>query len=516
MTGILSSTVGCAWFPDSSGLLLIKLVGLPVFVAFLVWEFRSWYRLRKIPGPFLASVSVLWQLKKAVGGTYHEHLNDVARKYGPLARIGPNELLCTDPDSLRKMSAVRSPYIKGDFYDSARITPGVDNVVSMRDEEEHKAMRARMAPAYAAKENEGFGFETGIDRQLMNFVQLIDQHYVSADAEFRPLDLAEKTQYFALDAIGDISFGGAFGFLAEDRDLFRYIEINESSLPIMNVVSVLPWLGRLVHKWPLRLMLPTENDQIGFGRLMGFARNYAEMRLQPGAKPQKDMMQAFINQGLDLNELIQIVYIHMIAGTNSAAQAMRMTLLSLINNPVAYRRLQREIDGAIAAGSISSPITNSEALKLPYLQAVIREGLRFYPPVTGLGFKQVPEGGDVLNGYYVPAGTQVGQNFFGVGRSQWVWGPDADVFRPERWLSASAEELKQMNAAVDTHFGHGKYSCLGKSIAMMELNKVFVELLRRYDFTVMNPEKPIKTLSAIFFVARDFWVRLTRRSAETW
>ncbi|KAI8185050.1 hypothetical protein KHU50_001706 [Colletotrichum sp. SAR 10_65] len=195
---------------------------------------------------------------------------------------------------------------------------------------------------------------------------------------------------------------------------------------------------------------------------------------------------------------------------------MRMTLLCLINNPVAYRRLQREIDGAIAAGSISSPITNSEALKLPYLQAVIREGLRFYPPVTGLGFKQVPEGGDVLNGYYVPAGTQIGQNFFGVGRSQWVWGSDADVFRPERWLSASEEELKQMNAAVDTHFGHGKYSCLGKSIAMMELNKVFVELLRRYDFTVMNPEKPIKTLSAIFFVARDFWVRLTRRSAETW
>ncbi|KAJ0377152.1 hypothetical protein COL26b_004594 [Colletotrichum chrysophilum] len=309
MTGILS-TVSCAWFPDSSGL-LIKLIGLPIFAAFLVWEFRSWYRLRKIPGPFLASVSVLWQLKKAVGGTYHEHLNDVARKYGPLARIGPNELLCTDPDSLRKMSAVRSPYTKGDFYDSGRITPGVDNVVSMRDEEEHKAMRARMAPAYAAKENEGFGFETGIDRQLMNFVQLIDQHYVSTDAEFRPLDLAEKTQYFALDAIGDISFGGAFGFLAEDRDLFRYIEINESSLPIMNVVSVLPWLGRLVHKWPFRLMLPTENDQIGFGRLMGFARNYAEMRLQPGAKPQKDMMQAFINQGLDLNELIQIVYIHM-------------------------------------------------------------------------------------------------------------------------------------------------------------------------------------------------------------
>lgn len=62
-------------------------------------------------------------------------------------RIGPNELLCTDPDALRRMSAIRSPYTKGDFYDSGRITPGVDNVVSIRDEDEHKAMRAKMAPA---------------------------------------------------------------------------------------------------------------------------------------------------------------------------------------------------------------------------------------------------------------------------------------------------------------------------------------------------------------------------------
>ncbi|WDK10806.1 cytochrome P450 [Colletotrichum graminicola] len=525
MAGVRSLTEGIGDYKSAScsnlsSLLLVKLVALVAVIAFFVWEFRSWYRLRKIPGPFVASVSVLWQLKKAIGGTYHEHLNDVARKYGPLARIGPNELLCTDPDSLRKISAVRSPYTKGDFYDSGRITPGVDNVVSMRDENEHKAMRARMAPAvtifqYAAKENEGFGFETGIDRQLMNFIRLIDQHYVSTDSDFRPLDLAEKTQFFALDAIGDVSFGGPFGFLATDRDLFRYIEINESSLPVMNVVSVLPWLGRLVHRWPFRLMLPSEGDQLGFGRLMGFARNYAESRLQPGAKPQKDMMQAFINQGLNRDELIQLVYIHMIAGTNSAAQAMRMTLLCLINNPVAYRRLQQEIDDAIAAGAISAPITNAEALKLPYLQAVIHEGLRFYPPVTGLGFKQTPEGGDMLNGYFVPGGTQVGQNFFGVGRSLLVWGSDADVFRPERWLGADKDELRRMNAALDTSFGHGKYSCLGKPIAIMELNKVFVELLRRYDFAVMNPERPIKTLSAIFFVARDFWVRVTRRSIKT-
>jgi hypothetical protein len=45
------------------------------------------------------------------------------------------------------MSAVRSAYVKGLFYESGRIVPGVDNVVSLRDESAHKAMRAKMAPS---------------------------------------------------------------------------------------------------------------------------------------------------------------------------------------------------------------------------------------------------------------------------------------------------------------------------------------------------------------------------------
>lgn len=44
------------------------------------------------------------------------------------------------------MSAARSTYTKGDFYSSGRIVPGVDNVVSERDEAKHKFMRAKIAP----------------------------------------------------------------------------------------------------------------------------------------------------------------------------------------------------------------------------------------------------------------------------------------------------------------------------------------------------------------------------------
>lgn len=151
-----------------------------------------------------------------------------------------------------------------------------------------------------------------------------------------------------------------------------------------------------------------------------------------------------------------------------------MTLLSLMTTPSAYASLVTEIRHA--ASAVSSPISWAQTQTLPYLQAVIREGLRLWPPVAGLGFKCVPPGGDYINGYYVPEGTNIGQGFHAVGRSKEVWGPDADVFRPERWLVAGEQELKRMTAAGDTHFGGGKYSCLGKPIALMELHKAVFEV----------------------------------------
>lgn len=57
-----------------------------------------------------------------------------------------------------------------------------------------------------------------------------------------------------------------------------------------------------------------------------------------------------------------------------------------------------------------------------------------------------------------------------------IWGDDAKLFRPERWLSAAPEQLKKMEANVDLAFAYGKWLCLGRTIALMELNKFFVEV----------------------------------------
>lgn len=111
---------------------------------------------------------------------------------------------------------------------------------------------------------------------------------------------------------------------------------------------------------------------------------------------------------------------------------------------------------------------------MPYLQSVIKEGLRIWPPAVGLMAKKVPPDGDTINGMYVPGGTRIGYGGFSVLRNKKIWGEDADVFRPERWLEG--EKIKDLELALEVVFNAGRYQCLGKNVALMELNKVFVEV----------------------------------------
>ncbi|KAJ6781568.1 hypothetical protein PWT90_01563 [Aphanocladium album] len=476
---------------------------------FILRQLWAWNRLRHIPGPWSASWSLWWQLRGAMSGDFPQILKEATDEYGPLVRIGPNQLVSSDPDVLRRISAVRGHFTKGGFYKAGRIVPGVDNVVSAVDEDKHKMMRAQMNSMYTMRGNEEYGFEAPMDRQIRGFISMLETKYSSTDAVIRPVDMAEKTQFLALDIIGDISVGRPFGYLEKDQDLYNYNEINISSLPVMTFVSVLPGITDILHKWPFRLALPKEGDQVGFGRLMRFVTSTVETGLHVSEAKEGGMLHSHTYPGVTKNDMIQQGFVTIIAGSNSTAHIVRMTLLSIIAAPSAYKALRDEIDSTKA--SVQNPVSWREIQRLPYLQAVVKEGLRMWPPVSGLGFKRVPPGGEHINGYFVPGGTEIGQAYMAVGRSKAIWGADADIFRPERWLHASPTELKRMNNAVDTHFGGGKFSCLGKPIAMMELNKTVYELMKRFDMSVVNPDKPMKSKASIFVCDTDFWVTLRKR-----
>jgi cytochrome P450 len=146
-----------------------------------------------------------------------------------------------------------------------------------------------------------------------------------------------------------------------------------------------------------------------------------------------------------------------------------------MSSPVVYGKVKQEIRNGIAAGRISDPITNEEAKKLEYIQALIREGLRLMPPIASGFPKRVPAAGDTICGQFIPGGTDVYPNLYCLMHNKDVFGDDAEVFRPERFLG-KGPDVARMVKTVDFSFGSGRYMCLGKVLAQIELNKIFVEV----------------------------------------
>lgn len=121
---------------------------------------------------------------------------------------------------------------------------------------------------YSGKENEGL--EHSIDRNVASLVRLLESKYLSTSTVYRPVDFALKTQFFTLDVISDIAFGKAFGDLDDDKDTSSLIQTSEETLPMIVLLGAFPFLANVFFAYPFKLLLPSDEDTIGLGKLIGF------------------------------------------------------------------------------------------------------------------------------------------------------------------------------------------------------------------------------------------------------
>ncbi|KAJ4418717.1 hypothetical protein N0V82_005390 [Gnomoniopsis sp. IMI 355080] len=497
------------------------IVGLGVLLYFVISTTYSWYRLRHIPGPPLASISYLWQFRAALSGKRAEHYRDAHREYGSLVRIGPNELLTDDPKLIMHMSAVRATYTRSGWYAGFKFNPYTDNLFNILDTGAHDKLRAKLIGGYSTKENPSL--ESNVDEQLRSLVALIRNRYISQGDQYRPLDFARVVQYFTLDSITRIAFGEAFGYLATDSDVYGYIESLEIMMPRLSSVNDIPLLrNALFSKWGLLLTGPSQKDAKGWGKLLAVAERVVATRFNDtvdgAVRDRQDMLGSFVRRGVDRRQCETEVLLQIVAGSDTVATPIRGTLLYLLSTPHVYEKLRTEIDGFFAGRSDAETVKNSEALQLPYLQAVLYEGLRMNPPFSGQMGKKVPPGGDTLpNGVFVPGGVDIAHSTLSMQRLSDVFGSDVDVFRPERWIEAEADPTHKalMMRVVELNFGYGRWVCIGKHIAMMELNKIFVELLRRFDLQPVYPKNPLHEEDRLQYVPSNLWLRVTERTSMT-
>ncbi|KAI1811398.1 cytochrome P450 [Poronia punctata] len=142
--------------------------------------------------------------------------------------------------------------------------------------------------------------------------------------------------------------------------------------------------------------------------------------------------------------------------------------------------------------------------------AVTDEALRIHPS-TGLILERItPKGGVTLHNQYIPEGTIIGVNSWVVNRDKAIFGQDAHLFRPERWIESEPKAVAKMKVNMFT-FGAGARNCIGKNLAMMQLTKIIAELYRNFQITLVKPDSDWKVTGGWLTRQTEMDAILTKR-----
>ncbi|TWU73743.1 hypothetical protein ED733_001485 [Metarhizium rileyi] len=340
------------------------------------------------------------------------------------------------------------------------------------------------------------------------------------------MDLATRVQFFTLDVISKVGLGTAFGMLEADDDIDDYLKSSAEGLAVGNMALAMG-ISWLAHS-PLlgKFIAPSPGDNNGFGKMMALSFRYVDQRAANPTDKRSDMLASFIRHGLSGDELRTEALEQIVAGSDTTATAIRAALLHIMTNPRVCAKLQREIDNAVRHGQAPAAghglISATQAKQLPYLQAVMREAMRVHPPVTNIFSRDVPAAGDLVTvsscdgtKAWLPGGVSIGYSAYAMHRDREIYGADADAFRPERWFEADREKLRVMTATNELIFGHGKFQCLGKKVAQVELGKLIFETFRNFDMAVVNPTRPWTLHNCLGLLhITDMWVQVSKRTTS--
>ena len=214
---------------------------------------------------------------------------------------------------------------------------------------------------------------------------------------------------------------------------------------------------------------------------------------------------------LSVDEIIVNGALFIIAGTETTAGFLAGLFNQLLRNPPVLSRLTAEIRGAFQS---DSDIRFEELVKLPYLTAVIEEGLRIFPSAP-IGFvRTVPKGGDTVDGHFIREGTTVSVCMWAATHSERNF-QDPYVFRPERWMD---KENTTDKLGASNPFSLGPRGCIGRNLSYMEMRLIIGKLLYHNDIhdtglnETWNPEGEHKNMVVYNnWMKPGLFVRLTPR-----
>ncbi|PCG88265.1 Cytochrome P450 [Penicillium occitanis (nom. inval.)] len=161
----------------------------------------------------------------------------IHEQYGPIVRVGPNEVSIADPTMIPVIYGIGSKFTKTPFYMTmAPFYQGqvMDSMFTARDTGYHKHLKSSVSQIFSMTNMKNFEIYT--DECTRIFINAM------LDLEGEPVDFSKWLQWYAFDVIGSITFQRRFGFLEERRDIDNMIGKIDTGLQYVKILGQFPFL----------------------------------------------------------------------------------------------------------------------------------------------------------------------------------------------------------------------------------------------------------------------------------
>ncbi|KAI0078667.1 cytochrome P450 [Panus rudis PR-1116 ss-1] len=506
--------------------LLVLVLSVLLWRLFRIVFFRS--PLANLPGPRPTS----W-LKGNLGQFFDRHgwdfQDELAEKYGPVIKLestlGKKALYVFDPRALHHIliKDYQTVYDRSVFAThSTRMIFGPGLLATYG--ETHRKQRKMLTPVFSIKH---MRYMTPIFYSVAH--KLADG--ISAQIRQSPdedVDMLKWMHRTALELVGQGGLGHSFDPLTEKDHHDEYAVAMKNLVPTL--FPLLVW----------RVMAPTVNKVVPVSVQRWLADNapsrsirklkhivdVLDVNTKKILRKKKEALAAGdeavveqVAQGKDIMSILLRANMEasdeerlseeelqgqmstlVFAASDTTSSALSRILHLLVQHPDVQEKLRAEIQEAQLKAD--GDIPHDELMALPYLDAVCRETLRMYSPVSFIQREAFQDAvlplskpirdtkGNLLHEILVPKGTVIYPGIRAINRDKSLWGDHAGVWKPERWLAPIPDAVAEAHIpGVYSHlltFSGGSRSCIGFKFSQLEMKVVLATLLSTFRFSPPN------------------------------
>ncbi|KAI0151458.1 cytochrome P450 [Pestalotiopsis sp. NC0098] len=462
-------------------------------VAVALWNVSPLHPLSRIPGPKMAAASYLpeFYYDAVKFGRYTQQIKKMHAKYGPIVRISPDEVHCADNAFIDEIYAVggrKRDKFRHQVSGSAMEFSGF----ATYDHDLHRMRRGPLAKFFAR------GQVAKLEPSLQDLVQRLCDKLLQESGRCKPIDVTMAYSCFTSDAIADYAFGESFGFLAQDEwepnyraSLYAFLQtvyIFRFFPFLKHATLAAPWLTKYMSDGMALLIKTLQTDipaQVKSTKEDYKAHTVNDRPNVFGSLLESDMPEhekSIVRLSDEASAVLS-------AGTETTSWTVSVITYHVLTQPKILSKLTEELNSVVKDPKKLPTWTDLE--KLPYLGAVIQEGLRLSYGVSART-SRVPTEEDLLyRGQWTPQGSEKPVNVeyviprgYAIGMStaishhdESVW-PDSHSFVPERWFDENMERNRDLEKQM-LSFSRGSRACIGMNLAFCELHLLVAALTLR-------------------------------------